>query len=75
MISSMVCRIATCAMTPAAPASTAGLVSIVPGPFANGTKVLTWPLLPFTTPVLRPDLDSRSPCFLTSSADSLVSFT
>src|SRR5690348_11534880 len=52
MISSMVCCIATCAMIPAAPASSAGLVRSDPGP-ANWTNPLIWPLFPFSTPVLR----------------------
>src|SRR3546814_2931501 len=72
----MVCCIATCAMTPAAPARSAGLVRSDPGVFTNSTNPLTWPLLPFTTPVLRPDFELfLSPCFLTSVADSSVSFT
>src|SRR5690242_7713568 len=52
MISSMVCCIATCAMIPAAPARSAGLVRSDPGP-ANWTNPLIWPLFPFSTPVLR----------------------
>src|SRR5260221_6293457 len=72
----MVCCIASCAMIPAAPARSAGLVRSEPGPFANSTNPLIWPLFPFTTPVLRPVFElSLSPCFLTSCADSLVSFT
>jgi hypothetical protein len=72
MISSMVCCIATCAMIPAAPARSAGLVSSDPGPLTNWTNRLTWPLLPFITPVLRPVFELfLRPYLMTSCADSL----
>lgn len=75
-ISFMACCIATCAMIPAAPARSAGLVSSEPGLFANWTNALIWPLFPFTTPVLRPVSGFvLGPCFWISWADSLVSFT
>ena len=75
MISSMVCCIATCAMIPAAPARSAGLVRSDPG-LTNWTNPLTWPPFPFSTPVLRPVFELfLSPYLLTSCADSLVSFT
>src|SRR6185437_8301117 len=72
MISSMVCCIATCAMIPAAPARSAGLVRSDPGP-ANWTNPLIWPLFPFSTPVLRPVFELfLSPYLPASCADSLV---
>lgn len=71
MISSMVCCIATCVMILAAPARAAGLVRSDRGPFTNSRNPLTWPLCPFTTPVLRPVFElSLSPYFSTSRADS-----